>query len=401
MLVPMIAPAYPARWRLSGVARALLVLSATAVTTLLVIEWPRGIGAVRSYRAAYSEPMQARPSGDFALGMRWLPVLDGFPPARAVRADRALAQAFEPDVLFLVLDEEGTRAAALDSLARVLEPVRADSTIIAVAIRHGRHPSPSVDPERAAAVERVLVRLKPDVIFPAIGDPFPSVLVEAPPSVSWWRSMVRTINVVRQRVRPATRLGIALAHLDARDSAIYAFATAPGSVVNVIGAMIAPSFSGLPGTDARLRALERWHQRVEDERAAADTGLTPAILSPLPTHWLAPITGLPHAHGDVAQLAAMRRALAWASRRPWLTAAILGEPADYDGWTGIRAANGRVRLAWPALSAAAKGMREARAAFHRKRRHGVRQRLFVAQLLKEPPAQSAGDGGEHPRRVTR
>jgi hypothetical protein len=52
ILVPMIAPAYPARWRLSAVARATLVLAATAVSTMLVIEWPRGVAAVRSYARA-------------------------------------------------------------------------------------------------------------------------------------------------------------------------------------------------------------------------------------------------------------------------------------------------------------------------------------------------------------
>ncbi len=362
MLVPMIAPAYPARWKLSGLARAVLVLSATAVTTLLVIEWPRGVGAVRSYRVAYSEPMQARPAGDFAIGMRWLPVLDGPPPARAARADRALAEGFAPDVLFLVLDDDGTRTSSLDSLARVLAPLRTDSVTIAVALRHGRHPAPSVDQGRAAALERILTQLEPDVLFPAIGDPFPSVLVEETPSVSWWRFMLRTSNAVRQRVRPATKMGVALAHLDARDSAIYALATTRGAGVDVIGAMIAPSFSGLPGVDARLRALERWHNQVVDQRNAADTLAEAPTLPPLPQHWLTPITGLPHAHGDAAQLAAMRRALAWASRRPWVTAAILGESADYDGWNGIRAANGRVRSAWPALTAAAKGMRDARSA---------------------------------------
>ena len=82
-LVPMLAPAYPARWRLSGAVRAVLVLSATALATLLVIEWPRGVAAVRSYRSAYAEPMQARPRGDFVLGVRLYPVLDGAPPARA------------------------------------------------------------------------------------------------------------------------------------------------------------------------------------------------------------------------------------------------------------------------------------------------------------------------------
>lgn len=352
MLVPIIAPAYPARWRLSAVARATLVLAATALTTVLVIEWPRGVAAVRSYTRALRVPMQARPNGDFALGMRFLPVLNGPPSARRAKADYALATTFEPDVIFLVLGDDGLRASALDSLARVLEPFRDDSTDIAVAIHHGRNPRAADDAERLGAIERVLLKIRPDVLFPAISDPIPSVLPTVVPSVSWWRATMRSTAAVRDRVRPATRLGVALTRLDARDSAIYAWAIRAGTPVNIIGATIFPSFSGLAGTDARLRAFERWHTR-------ADTVST-ARLS-VPTHWLTTVGGLPHAHGDASQLAAIRQALAWGSKQPWITAAIVGEAADDDGSLGVRAANGRIRTAWPALSAAARGMRDARA----------------------------------------
>lgn len=348
ILVPMIAPAYPARWRLSALARATLVLAATALTSLLVIEWPRGVAAVRSYHRGINEPMQARPAGDFALGMRMLPALDGPPPARAVKGDRALAATFAPDVVLFVLHEEGTRASALDSLARVIEPLRADSTVIAVALHHGRTPGPADDPARSAAIERVLTRLRPGVLFPAIDDPIPSVLPSNTPSLSWWRVLLRTTRSVRDRVRPATRLGVALSRLDARDSAIYAMAMAPGMPVAIVGAAIYPSYSGLPGVDARLRTLDRWHAAAVDSAPATAT------------QWLLNVGGLPHAHGDASQLAAMRHALSWGSRRPWVTAVILGEPADYTGWLGIRAANGRVRMAWPILSASAAAMREVR-----------------------------------------
>jgi len=136
--------------------------------------------------------------------------------------------------------------------------------------------------------------------------------------------------------------------MDSRDSALYAWARTSGSRADLVGAVVYPSFSGLPGVDARLRAFDRWHAR------AADSTRRP------PAHWLLEVGGFPHAHGDVAQLSAIRHALAWGSRRSWISAAIIGEPGDYRAQTGVRAANGRVRLAWPALSAAARGMREAR-----------------------------------------
>ncbi|QJR34217.1 hypothetical protein [Gemmatimonas groenlandica] len=348
MLVPMIAPAYPARWRLSGAVRAVLVLAATALATLLMLEWPRGIAAVRSYEAAYAEPMQARPAGDFAIGMRIFPILDGAPPARAVQSDRRLIEALEPEVVLVVIDEDGWRGGALDSLSRVLQPLRDDSVQIAVALRIARGVAAPDDAERQAAVERVLLRIRPDVIFPGLIDPLPSILGTTPRSSDWWRALLLRSATTVQRVRPRTRMGWSASRLDAIDSAVYVWAASPSSPVSLIGAVSFPSFSGLPAVDARLRAFDRWHQRAVTRGGGAKP------------HWLVTAGGLPHAHGDAAQLAAIRHALAWGSRRAWVTAAIIGEPADYDGWVGLRAANGRIRSSVPALSRAARQMRDVR-----------------------------------------
>lgn len=348
LLVPMIAPAYPARWRLSGAMRAVLVLAATALTTLLVLEWPRGIAAVRSYEAAYAEPMQARPAGDFAIGLRIFPVLDGAPPARAVQADRRLVEQLQPDVVLIVLDEDGWRGGALDSLSRVLQPLRDDSVHIAIALRVARGVVAPDDAERQAAVERVLRRIRPDVIFPGLVDPLPSILGSTPQSSYWWRALMLRSAATVKRVRPRTLIGWSASRLDATDSAVYAWASAPTSPVSLLGAVSFPSFSGLPAVDARLRAFDRWHQRA----VAGGGGAQP--------HWLVTVGGLPHAHGDAAQLAAIRHALAWGSRRAWIQAAVIGEPADYDGGVGLRAANGRIRSSVPALSLAARQMRDVR-----------------------------------------
>lgn len=347
-LVPMLAPAYPARWRLSGAVRAVLVLAATALATLLLIEWPRGVAAVRSYRVAAAEPMQARPRGDFVIGLRVYPVLDGAPPARSVRADAALVDAFSPEVVLVLLDADGTRTGPLDSLARVLEPLRTDSVRIAVGLTMGGRVNALDDEDRVESIERVLVRLRPDVIFPAIGSPVPSWFAPPPRPAAWWRTMLtRTAREV-QRVRPATLVAWSASRLDTTDSAVYAWASRADSPVELLGASVYPSFSGLPAVDARLRAFDRWHTQA----TAGGGGRQP--------HWLVNVGGLPHAHGDAAQTAAIRRALAWGSRQPWIGAAIIGEPADYDGWLGLRAANGRQRQAVGAIGIAARRMREVR-----------------------------------------
>lgn len=357
VLVPMLAPAYPARWRLSALVRVFMVLTATASFTLLLIEWPRGVAAIWSYQPSRSESLQPRASRSFLLGMRLLPVLDGPPPARTVRADMALATALGPDVVLVVLDAEGTRASALDSLARVLEPLRTDSVVIAVALHHGRVLVPASDPSHAQVIERVLRRLKPHVLFPGIGNAMPSVFVAEMPTVAWWSGVLTTANAVRDRVRPATRIGIALSRLDAADSAAYAWAETQVGIVDLIGATIYPSYSGMPGVDARLRALERWHAaalaRPADsigETTANDSTLTQSRRNQhVSTHWLINVGGLPHAHGDASQVAAVRHVLAWGSRHEWVRAAIVGEPADYHGWLGVRDANGRIRPVWDSL----------------------------------------------------
>lgn len=349
LLVPMIAPAYPARWRISAIVRASLVLAATSVTTLLVLEWPRGIGAVMSYGGSVTTPMQARPQGDFAIGMRLFPVIDGPPPARSVAADLELARAFSPEVVLVTLSEDGLRPAALDSLSRVLDRFRADSTRIAIAIELGRTLPAGWGPIRDAALERALLRLRPDVLFPAELSPIPGLLPSQLPSPAWWRATLTAAAATVNRVRPRTLLGWTASRFDATDSLVYVWASRDDSGVELLAAAAFPSFSGLPSLDARLRAFDRWHTLA---RVRGDTRAKP--------HWIANVGGLPHAHGDVAQLAAMRFGLAYASRRPWITAAIVGEPADYEGWLGLRASNGRIRTAFDILARSARGMREVR-----------------------------------------
>jgi len=355
LLVPMIAPAYPARWALSGVARALLVLFATALTSLFAVQWPRGVAALRSYDSVSTAPFMARANGAFALGLRYLPPLDGAPSARTVVADGRLLAAVRPNLVLLVLDDDGTRQSALDSLRRVLEPLRADSVKVAVALRIGLDVPPAADERRLVALERVLVTIKPDVVFPGYRDPVPSPFGSGTPSENWWRATLLYSARVIERVRPRTQMGWAAARLDAADSALYVWAVTAGSGVEVVGAVAFPSFSGLPGLDARLRAFERWHGQA----VARAEGTEPGDGRVLP-HWVVTAGGLPHAHGDAGQTAAIQHVLYWSLARDWIRAAVIGEPSDYDAWLGLRAANGRERGAVTALENASRQLRAAR-----------------------------------------
>ena len=346
LIVPMIAPAFPARWKASAGVRALLTIIATALTTLLLTEWPRGVGAVRSYDSAIGARMQERPEGDFAIGVRLFSTLSGPPPARLVVADTKLSDTLHASSVLVVLNEKATRAAYLDSLYRVLDRWRADSSTIAVAMELETDLRTS-SAERNAAIERVLLHVKPDVIIPGWRSPLPTLLEARDPSLQWWQSMLTNAQQVINRVRPRTALGWAAARVDSRDSAVYAWASSEDSPVKVLGVVSFPSFAGLPAVDARLRAFDRWHALENTSNSAARE------------YWLMEVGGLPRAHGDVAQTAAMMRALAWATRRPWISTAILGDAGDYDGAIGLRAANGRLRSAVRVLSRASRGMNEA------------------------------------------
>ncbi|MEO7362325.1 MAG: hypothetical protein ABI120_18485 [Gemmatimonadaceae bacterium] len=346
LLVPIIAPAYPARWRFSAAVRALLTLTATSVTTLLLMSWPQGVGAIRSYDAAIGVRMQERPANDFKIGLRVFPRIDRVPAERSVKADRRLADTLGVRALLIVLTDKGTRPAALDSLNRVLDTWRNDSNTVAIALELERSPGVPNSAQRMAAIERVLLRLKPDVLIPAWRSPLPPMLPAVDPDILWWQSLLNSSAQVITRVRPRTALGWAAARVDTRDSAVYDWAASSLSPVKVMGVIAFPSFAGLPALDARLRAFDRWH-------SLANTYNTTR------TYWLMEAGGLPRAHGDASQTAAVMQALAWASRRPWISVAVLGDASDYDAAIGLRAADGRLRDVVGVVSRASRGMREA------------------------------------------
>ncbi|MDQ6613071.1 MAG: hypothetical protein M3Y64_11595 [Gemmatimonadota bacterium] len=350
LMIPMIAPAHPARWKVSAGVRVLLTIAATALTTLLLVEWPRGVGAVRSFGAATGVRLQERPEGDFAIGLRLFGTLSGPPPARLIAADTKLSDTLRAATVLVVVNEKGTRAAALDSLSRVLEPWRADSATIAIAIEFDASSGLPLTSARESAVERVLLHVKPDVLLPGWRRAMPSLLASGEPTLQWWQSMLtRTADII-QRVRPRTTLGWVAARVDARDSAVFDWASRTSSPVKLLGIISFPSFAGLPAVDARLRAFEHWHTLSQLRYQ------TPCEF------WLMEVGGLPRAHGDAGQTAAIMRALAWSTRQPWVTTAIIGDAGDYEGAIGLRAANGRLRGAVGVVSRASRGLNEASAA---------------------------------------
>jgi hypothetical protein len=353
--LPLLVPATPARWRSSASVRALLVLTATAGAALLLLEWPRGIGAVRSYRAWTNDQLQERAASDFSTGVRLLPTLGDVPKLGPIRNDLALADSLDPQVVLLVLSPDASRGTALDSVSRIVDVLRSDSTRIHVALsmtpddigRVRNRGVLGVD-ERIAALERITRRLRPDVVFPGWEAGIPGVRVERPLPFIWWRDyFIRSARTIRG-VRPRTAVGLNLPRLDMADSLLYRWAqiATPSRPIDLVAAQVSPSFSGAPAVDARLRALDRW---MAADRARGDTSRE---------LWIATVSGVPRAHGDLSQRNTLLHVLSWATRRPQVRGVIVGDAGDYEASTGLRAANGRLRPAVSTIMRVTRGLRD-------------------------------------------
>lgn len=339
LMVPLLAPAYPARWRASATFRALLVLHATILSTMLLIEWPRGLAAIRSYDDAYG-PTSATAPG-VPHGVRLLPVLSGPPRARSVRAAAAVQERVTPDAVLVLLRMEEGRVLGVDSLARTLAAFRSDGTRLLVALTLERADALAIQrtpqlvhQRRLAAVQDIVLRLAPDVIMPVLRPAIPSLLGEPAVADGWVTGQLTAVAAAVRRVRPATNVGWIATRFDRADSTLYQWAGSDASPLDVLGFAPAPTFDGLPSLDARLRAADRWRGTL----AARDR-----------PHWML-THGLPRAHGDAAQRAGVQHVLAWSAQRPWVAGVIVGEPSDDANTTGLVAANGRPRALLDALT---------------------------------------------------
>ena len=350
--IPALAPAYPTRWGISGTVRAAVALVAAVSAALTLVEIPPSVRAVSSYARYAAEPLQEHPAGDFAVGLRLLPSLDGPPTPGPLRADLELADSADVDAVMIVLEPGGgTRAATLDSLARSLDQLRRDSTTLLVALgyepdaaeRYRASPSAYFG-SRLADVRRIAQRLRPDYLLPA-DEPYGAgarALGVLP--VQTWTTYLSRASAAAHRVDRRIRVGVGASAYTASDSALYAWAGAPASPMDVVGFTLYPSFRGGFALESRTRAADRWMR---------------ALPEPRKEHWVFAAGGYPAVHGEQSQASAVWGALAWATSRPGVRGLIVASAGDYEAITGLRAPSGRLRPAARAVVRAVRGLREA------------------------------------------
>lgn len=332
LLVPALAPASPARGRWTRAARGALAVMTGAAALVIALEWPPAARAVTTYTTFDAQRLQERPGGDFAMGLWILPALDRPPPPLALTYDLQLIDSLSPEAIAVEVTPAGTQAGILDSLARALEDLRRDSTLLIVTLgydaRDGERYRASPDAYaayRLRAIDRIVRRLRPDYLLPA-REPYEAgarALGAVP--VAWWIRYLANAADSARRLRPRTRVGFAASSFTPNDSALYHWAATPSSDIDVLGFVFVPSYGGGASLQARLRVADRWMRSAPKE------------------HWVFAVGETPSTHGERNQARALWGTLAWATSRPRIRGVLVRAAGDYDAVNGIRAPGGRLR----------------------------------------------------------
>jgi hypothetical protein len=345
--LPLLAPAYPARWRISATVRGTLAVIAMAFTVVFIAQLPGAVVAVRSYGTYSQDRLQERPRGDFTIGLRVFPALTDAPPPLALRNDIALVDSVGVGAISVVIDPSGARLLALDSLAHAVEEERRDSVLLIVAVGYDRNAreafraSPSAHMRaRLDAVDRIVRRLRPDIILPALDPYTEGVRSMGRVPLVWWEEYLRLAALNAHRVSGRVRVGVSASSFVGADSTLYAWASKPSSPIDVVGFSFYPSYDGGGSLSARLHVADRWMRGSEK------------------SHWVFSAGAFPVTHGESSQARALWGTLAWATSHEAVKGLVVESAGDYDAVTGLRAPGGRIRPALATLERAIAAMAE-------------------------------------------
>ena len=192
---------------------------------------------------------------------------------------------------------------------------------------------------RLAAVDRIVRRLRPDIILPA-RDPYTEgtrAMGRVP--LAWWETFLRQAAANTRRVSNRVRVGVAASAFVGPDSALYAWAAGPDSPIDVVGFSLYPSYDGGESLSARLHVADRWMR-----------GSTKP-------HWVF-AGSYPVTHGESSQARALWGTLSWATSHAPVKGLVVESAGDYDTATGLRAPGGRIRPALATLVRAIAAMAE-------------------------------------------
>jgi hypothetical protein len=346
--VPMIAPAYPALRPATASFRGAMALVALAWTAgIVALGLPRAVLADTLYRERAGAPLQERPRGDLAVGVKLFPDVSVPPSAAAARSDLAVMDSVGATAVMVVV-VPGASQLALDSLRNMLDRVRRDGTLILVSVGYRGKALPELSrsdldvPGRLRTLERAVATIRPDIVLPA-EDPYGvGARIVGRLSADTWRDYLTQAAEVARRAHPQVRVGVTISGYGASDSTLYDWASRPGTPMDVVGFSLFPYGTGI--------------QDVIDYQRAADRWMT--ARPPAKDVWVFGAGGYPLAQGERGQERTIWEALAWATQRTAVRGIIIYEAGDYGQVRGLRAPNGRLRPAAESLRRAITALRE-------------------------------------------
>jgi hypothetical protein len=330
LLLPALAPAAPARWRLSGAWRAVVALYAVLALVLAGLEGGHAFELLRQERALGTASGAERARTEFSIGLRLFGTVSAPPSPPVARHDLALLDSLGAGAVHVTIAAEGITNATLDSIGRTLD-ARGDSVVLLVSI------DGAPDARRGALVERVAQRLHPDVIVPAA--PAAVRLRELDVIERFYTEMARTARKVDRNVT----IALATAAASAADSALCDWVLQGGTPVDAVALMIAPASDNVVRYESALASMTRW----------ATLARTP------PPVWLLQLPSAPGVEGEVAQQHMLRHALQWSAAHSWVRGVIAADASDTWAESGVRTAGGRARRALAEVGAALRGLRDA------------------------------------------
>lgn len=349
LLVPVLSPAFAPRWRASAFVRGSVAAYAVAWSALTLVEIRTGLRAIQSYSVYAGDALQERPAGDFVVGLSVFPPLTAPPTPAVLRQDLDLADSLGVGALHIAVTPEGAARATLDSLARALEDRRRAGTRLIVSIGFpfdvrtlaGR-PVPFDTEARLRAVERVARRLRPDYLLPVL-EPYGAAArtVGRRPVEQWLDYLTRAAEVAH-RVDPRIRVGVSLSATTARDSSLYAWASAPDSPLDAVGFSFLPGRLGALSLDVGADAAGRWMRTAQSPKE----------------HWVFSAGGFALVHGELSQERAIIHALSWATAQPGVRGLVVSAAGDYGAPTGLRAPDGHLRRATSAVQRSVRALKE-------------------------------------------
>ena len=346
--VPLFAPSLPARWTFTRFARVGIAAAAIAMTALTVVEIPGAIASIRSYTSHSNDQLQEHPEGDFRIGLKVFPDLRSGPPPLAIKNDLTLADSLDFNAIAVVVDPEGARGVALDSLARSIEQSRADSTLLFVSLGYPKKGADEIAQSRDAYttarlkdIDRIARRLKPDYLIPAVDPTEEGARILGNQTTEYWIDYFTKAARVAHYIYPRIKVGLPISSYGTRDSVLYAWAARPGAPVDVIGFSLFAGFGGVRTLDTDMRVAQRWMRMLPKPKE----------------HWVFATGGYPLVHGEQNQYRTIWGVLSWATAQAPIKGLIVYEGGDYNTLRGLRAPGGRLRSSVAAVVKAEKGLR--------------------------------------------